>query len=54
MSDYAKPYAAYLVENGLVSGTGNKIEAKAYMTRAQMAVLMDKLYDEVCEIGRSK
>ncbi|MBR1444097.1 MAG: S-layer homology domain-containing protein, partial [Firmicutes bacterium] len=54
MADYAKPYAAYLVSQGMVNGTGNDIEPTKDMTRAQMAVLMNKLYDKVYEIALAK
>jgi hypothetical protein len=40
IADYAKPYVAALVNLGVVSGTGNKIEANVDITRAQMAVLL--------------
>ncbi|MBR1737874.1 MAG: S-layer homology domain-containing protein, partial [Firmicutes bacterium] len=51
MADYAKPFAAYLVSQGMVNGTGSSIEGTKDMTRAQMAVLMSKLYDKIYEIA---
>jgi len=51
MADYAKPFAAYLVSQGMVNGTGSNIEPTKDMTRAQMAVLMSKLYDKIYEIA---
>jgi len=40
VAEYAKPYVAALVNLGIVSGTGNKLEGAADITRAQMAVLL--------------
>jgi hypothetical protein len=51
IANYAKPYASYLVSADMVSGTGSNIEPVALMTRAQLAVLVDKLYDAVVELA---
>ena len=53
IGDYAKPYVAYLVSKGIVSGTGNNIEPTKDMTRAQMSVIMSKLYDEILSIAQN-
>ncbi|MBR1738488.1 MAG: S-layer homology domain-containing protein, partial [Firmicutes bacterium] len=47
ISEYAKPYVAFLTQQGIVSGTGDNIEPKALMTRAQMAVLMKNVNDKI-------
>ena len=47
ISEYAKPYVAFLTQQGIVSGTGDNIEPKALMTRAQMAVLMKNVNDKM-------
>lgn len=50
IADYAKPYVAFLIENGLVNGTSNTtVDPTANMTRAQMAVLMSNLYDLITD-----
>jgi hypothetical protein len=51
MADYAKPYAAYLVSKGMVSGTNVGLEPTSLMTRAQLAVLVDSFYDAVVELA---
>lgn len=40
VSDWAKPYAAALVGNGYISGSGGLINAKANITRAEFAQVM--------------
>jgi lactocepin len=47
ISAYAKESLAAMVQAGLVNGTGNNIEPKANTTRAQAAVVMSKIYEEV-------
>ncbi len=50
IADYAKPYVAFLIQNGLVNGTSDTtVTPTADMTRAQMAVLMSNLYDAVTD-----
>ena len=43
VSDWAKPYVAAIVEGGYWEGIDGKLTPKAYITRAQFAVLMDNL-----------
>ena len=43
VSDWAKPYVASVVANGYWDGLDGKLTPKAYITRAQFAVLMDNL-----------
>lgn len=43
VSDWAKPYVAAVVANGYWAGLDGKLTPKAYITRAQFAVLMDNL-----------
>ncbi len=43
VSDWAKPYVAAVVSNGYWDGLDGKLTPKAYITRAQFAVLMDNL-----------
>ena len=47
IADYAKPYVAALANNGFATGTDNGIEPTALITRAQMSVLVAKVYDVV-------
>ena len=51
ISDWSKPYVAFLTEAGIATGTGVNMEPKAYITRAQMAVLIDKVYDYVLDMA---
>lgn len=43
VADWAKPYVAAVVSNGYWEGIDGKLTPKAYITRAQFAVLMDNL-----------
>jgi hypothetical protein len=51
ISTWARPYVAYLTEAGVATGTGSNIEPKVYITRAQMAVMIEKVYDYVVELA---
>jgi hypothetical protein len=53
IADYAKPYVAALVNAGLATGTDNGIEPTALITRAQMSVLVAKVYDTVLALAES-
>ncbi|MBQ9605164.1 MAG: S-layer homology domain-containing protein, partial [Firmicutes bacterium] len=54
ISWWAKPYTAYLVEEGMVAGTGAKFEPKVYMNRASLAVLMAQVYDKVVAMAAER
>ncbi len=43
VSDWAKPYVAAIVANGYWNGLDGKLTPKAYITRAQFAVLMNNM-----------
>ncbi len=47
ISAYAQESLAAMVDAAYVNGTGNNIEPKANTTRAQAAVVMSKIYDNV-------
>lgn len=47
ISAYAVESLAAMVSEELVNGTGNKIEPKANTTRAQAAVIINKLYEKM-------
>jgi hypothetical protein len=53
IADYAKPYVAALVNAGFATGTDNGIEPTALITRAQMSVLVAKVYDTVLALAES-
>lgn len=54
ISWWAAPYTAYLVEEGMVKGTGANFEPKVYMNRAQLAVLIAQVYDKVVAMAEEK
>ena len=43
IADYAKPHAATLVAQGVVSGRGDGLDPKGNLTRAEMAALVSKI-----------
>lgn len=45
VSDWAKPYVAAIVSGGYWDGIDGKLTPKAYITRAQFAVLMDNMVE---------
>lgn len=45
VSDWAKPYVAAIVSNGIWDGIDGKLTPKAYITRAQFAVVLDNLVE---------
>jgi hypothetical protein len=51
IADYAKPYVAALVNAGFATGTDDGIEPTALITRAQMSVLVAKVYDTVLALA---
>ena len=53
IANYAKPYIAMLVNAGIVSGTGNMIDATSDITRAQTAVMMSNVYDIVADLAEA-
>lgn len=50
VADWAAPYAAFLVENGIVNGTDGKINPNVAITRAESAVLLSNVYDDAVEV----
>ena len=54
ISWWAAPYTAYLVEEGMVSGTGANFEPKVYMNRASLAVLLAQVYDKVVAMAAER
>jgi hypothetical protein len=53
IADYATPYVAKLVSQGIVSGTDTGIEPRANITRAQMAVMIANVYDRVVDMAEA-
>ena len=51
ISWWARPYVAYLTATGVATGTGTNIEPSVYITRAQMAVMVEKIYDYVLDLA---
>lgn len=49
IAPYAVDSLAALVELGIVNGTGENLEPTALITRAQMSVIMAKVYDIVVD-----
>ena len=47
VADWAKPYVAYLVSAGIVNGADGNINSKAYITRAEVAVIMYNIANEL-------
>ena len=47
ISEYALESLAAMVNEGMVSGTGNSIEPKANTTRAQAAVIINRIYEKI-------
>lgn len=47
ISEYALESLAAMVNEGMVSGTGNNIEPKANTTRAQAAVIINRIYEKI-------
>ena len=47
LADWAKPYVAYLVSAGIVNGADGNINPKAYITRAEVAVIMYNIANEL-------
>ena len=47
ISGYALESLAAMVNEGMVSGTGNNIEPKANTTRAQAAVIINRIYEKI-------
>lgn len=45
ISDYAVKCIAALVKDGLIAGTGNKLNPRAYTTRAEAAVFLYRIYN---------
>ncbi len=45
VSDWAKPYVAAIVANGIWDGIDGKLTPRAYITRAQFAVVLDNLIE---------
>ncbi len=54
ISWWAAPYTAYLVDKGMVVGTGANFEPKVYMNRAQLAVLIAQVYDQVVAMAAER
>ncbi|MBQ9603820.1 MAG: S-layer homology domain-containing protein, partial [Firmicutes bacterium] len=42
---WARPYVAYLVNEGIVSGSNGKINPNVFITRAEVAVIMYNVYE---------
>ena len=47
ISSYAKEHIANLVNAGIISGSLGKINPNQYITRAEIAVILDKVYDKI-------
>ncbi len=45
--DYAKEAVTALISNGIVNGKGGSIAPKDYTTRAEVAVLIDRVYSKI-------
>ena len=48
---WARPYIAYLVEDGIVSGSNNKINPNVNITRAEVAVIMYNVVNALNNAG---
>ena len=46
VSDYAKDAVNLLTQSGIVTGAGDKINPKKYATRAEVAVILDRLLNK--------
>ncbi|MCD8238876.1 MAG: S-layer homology domain-containing protein [Clostridiales bacterium] len=50
VAEWAAPYAAFLIENGLLTGNDEgKLNPGVAITRAETAVLLEKVYDDALE-----